>query len=212
MVNVSDMTTLPPIPIPPGKEYTEDKLPHLLFHLGERPVILEACEKAGIHHMALEIAMKDDSELRKQVNWAMRVGMNAVEAQIADKALGRKVPRTYQGKIVQEVNPKTGETEIVYDIVYDSAMLKKFAERLAPDLYGDQVDVNHKVSTVTYMPADVMETEFEQMLALQADKTEAIMAENRKEFDAEIAAAEGVVDAEFEEIEVDNEEDIEDLI
>lgn len=206
------MTMLPPIPIPSGLEYTDDKLPLILFHLGERPVILEACQKAGVHHMALEIAMKDNSELRKQIQWAMRVGMNAVEAQIADKALGRKVPRTYQGKIVQQVNPKTGETEIVYDVVYDTAMLKKFAERLAPDLYGDQVDVNHKVSTVTYMPADVMEATFEEMLAIQADKTAAILEENKKEFEAEIAATADYEDAEFEEIEPDIEEDIEDLI
>lgn len=206
------MTTLPAIPIPAGLEFTAEKLPLLLFHLGERPVLVDACNKASIHHMALEIAMKDDSELRKQVSWAMRVGMNAVESHIADRALGTKVARTYQGKVVQQVNPETGLTETVYDTVYDSQLLKKFAERLAPDLYGDQVDVNHKVSTVTYMPADVMEATFEEMLALQADKTAAILEQNRKDFEAEIAADQGVVDAEFEEIEADKEADIEDFV
>lgn len=170
-------------------------------------MLMDACEKANIHHMALEIAMKDDSELRKQVNWAMRVGMNHVESQIADRALGQKVPRTYQGNIIQGIDPVTGENVIAYDYVYDSQLLKKFAERLAPDLYGDQVDVNHKVSTVTYMPADVMETTFEEMLQIQADKTADILAKNKAEFEKEFG--DGVQDAEFEEV---DEPDVDDFV
>lgn len=182
---------LPTLPIPEDEQLTEEKLPELLLALGERPVLLDACEKVGVHIMALRLAMKEDNELATQIDWAMSVGFEVVEQRIASRALGERKPRVdSKGRIISAIDPQTGETIIAYDETHSDQLLKKFAERHRPDLYGDRVDVNHGVQPTVYMPADMLAEEFDKMLADQSEKTDRILANG----------GEDVIDAEYEEV------------
>lgn len=189
---------LPDLPIPDEQKYSPQRLPELLLALGERPVLLDACKKTNIHIMSLRLAMEADRELQKQIDWAMGVGFEVVEARIATRALGDRKPRVNaEGKIIQAIDPATGETVIAYDETHSDQLLKKFAERHRPDLYGDKVDVNHGINPTVYMPADVMADEFDKMLAAQSKETAAVLEHVGDE----------PVDAEFEEV-----ADVEELV
>lgn len=167
---------LPKIPIPIGLEFTPDKVPYLLLALSEKPSVSQACEKVGIHVMALEIARLEDPKLDEQIEWAMGVGFNTVEASIIDRAIGVKTPRVGKdGKIVHMINPITGQSEIVYDTNQSDKMTEAFAKRIKPKLYGNKIDHNVSVKTVTYMPQDQLQDEFQAMLDAQAEETKKVI-------------------------------------
>lgn len=197
------MMTLPDLPIPDELKFTMDKLPSLLLALGESPVELRACKKARIHPIALAFARKQDPSLNEMIEWAMQVGFSQIEERIFVRAMGEnRVPKMFEGKPVTYIDLETGDTVYVYEESQSDAMLKKLAERIRPDLYGDQIQVKVDNRTTLYLPEDVMADQFEKMLAAQAEKTRLIGQEGidgmMKRLDA--AGRAPVVDAEFHEV------------
>lgn len=200
------MMTLPDLPIPDELKFTMDKLPTLLLALGESPVELRACKKARIHPVALAFARKQDPSLNEMIEWAMQVGFGQVEERIFARAMGEnRVPKMFEGKPVTYIDLETGETVYVYEESQSDAMLKKLAERIRPDLYGDQIQVKVDNRTTLYLPEDVMADQFEKMLAAQAEKTRLIGQEGIEGMMTRLDAAgrAPVVDAEFHEVDAE---------
>lgn len=200
------MMTLPDLPIPDELKFTVDKLPTLLLALGESPVELRACKKARIHPVALAFARKQDPSLNEMIEWAMQVGFGQVEERIFARAMGEnRVPKMFEGKPVTYIDLETGETVYVYEESQSDAMLKKLAERIRPDLYGDQIQVKVDNRTTLYLPEDVMADQFEKMLAAQAEKTRLIGQEGIEGMMTRLDAAgrAPVVDAEFHEVDAE---------
>lgn len=201
------MMTLPDLPIPEHLKFTMDKLPTLLLALGESPVELRACKKAGIHPIALAFARKNDPSLNEMIEWAMQVGFGQIEERIFARAMGEnRVPKMFEGKPVTYIDHETGDTVYIYEESQSDALLKKMAERIRPDLYGDQIQVKVDNRTTLYLPEDVMADQFEKMLAAQADKTRLIAQEGLEGMMNRLdqAGRAPIVDAEFHEVEGDD--------
>lgn len=202
------MMTLPDLPIPDELKFTTDKLPTLLLALGESPVELRACKKARIHPVALAFARKNDPQLNEMIEWAMQVGFGQIEERIFARAMGEnRVPKMFEGKPVSYIDMETGDTVYIYEESQSDAMLKKLAERIRPDLYGDQVQVKVDNRTTLYLPEEVMADTFEKLLAAQAQKTLLIQSEGVQGMMDRIDAAgrAPVVEAEFHEVHQDDE-------
>lgn len=194
MVNGA-MMNLPDLPIPEQQKFTEAKLPALLMALAENPVLVRACKKAGIHPMSLEIAKQSDTRINELIEWAMRVGFAVVEDRIFVRAMGEnRVPKLFEGKPVTYIDLETGETKIVYEEFQSDPLLKKMAERLRPDLYGDNVNVKVDQKTTVYLPQTLMLDKFEEMLAMQASKNADLLAEGPEKL---LARLERPIEAEF---------------
>lgn len=163
---------LPQLPLPPELQYSDDKLPILLLALCEEPVEVRACKKARIHPAALAFARKADPQLNSKIEWALQVGFSVVEERIYARGMGEnKVPKLFAGKPITYIDQETGETMYVYEENQSDALLKRFAERVRPDLYGDQVQVKVDNRTTIFLPQAEMRSKFEEMLAAQAEKT-----------------------------------------
>jgi len=197
------MTNIPTLPLPDELQYHPDKLPALLLALCEEPVEQRACKKARIHPAALAVARKNDPELNQKIEWAISVGFSVVEERIFARAMGEnRVPKMFEGKPVSYIDLDTGETVYIYEESQSDAMLKKLAERIRPDLYGDQIQVKVDNRTTLYLPEDVMADQFEKMLAAQADKTKLLQAEGVQGMMTRLenAGKAPIVDAEFHEV------------
>lgn len=200
--------TLPKLPVPPELEYHEDKLPTLLLALGEVPVEIRACKKARIHPVALAFARKADPNLNNMIEWAMQVGFTVVEERIYSRAMGEnRVPKMFEGKPITYIDQDTGETMYIYEEQQSDQMLKRFAERIRPDLYGDQVQVKVDNRTTIYLPQTEMLGKFEEMLAMQAEKTRLLTdqsAEQQLDHLDAIGRGERPIDAIFEDVPEDD--------
>lgn len=198
------MMTLPDLPIPEELRYSPEKLPTLLLALGEQPVEARACKKARIHPVALAFARKTDPRLNEMIEWAMQVGFAVIEERIFARAMGEnRVPKMFEGKPITYIDIETGETVYIYEESQSDAMLKKMAERIRPDLYGDQVSVKVDNRTTIFLPQMEMRDKFEEMLAMQAEKTRLIQSNGLQGVLDQIAIASGpqkVVDADFREV------------
>lgn len=194
--------TLPSLPLPPELQYTEDKLPALLLALCEEPVEVRACRKARIHPAALAFARKMDPQLNQKIEWAMQVGFTVVEERIYARGMGEnKVPKMFEGKPITYMDHETGDTVYVYEEQQSDAMLKRFAERIRPDLYGDQVQVKVDNRTTIYLPQTEMQSKFEEMLAAQAEKTRLLTSQSAEDQMRQLEAIgkrQPIVDAVYE--------------
>jgi len=197
------MMTLPDLPVPEQLKFTMDKLPTLLLALGEEPVEIRACKRACIHPVALAFARKADPQLNEMIEWAMQVGFSVVEERIYARSMGEnRVPKMFEGKPLTYIDLDTGDTRYIYEESQSDSLLKKFAERIRPDLYGDQIQVKVDNRTTLYLPEEVMADQFEKLLAAQADKTRLIQSEGLQGMIDRIDAAGRTppIDAEFHEV------------
>jgi len=197
MVNGA-MINVPDLPIPEHLAFTVEKLPVLLLALGEEPVIARACVKARIHPMALELAKNRDPTVAELIEWAMRAGFVHIEERIFVRSMGEnKTPKLFEGKPITYIDHETGETTYVYEEHQSDALLKKLAERVRPDLYGDQVSVKVDQRTTVFLPQAEMMGKFEQLLAIQAEKVRQLQAGGAQKL---LDRLEQPIEAEFKDI------------
>jgi len=151
--------------------------------------------------MALALAQKQDPSLTELIEWAMRVGFVAIEERVFVRAMGEnRIPKLFEGKPITFIDIETGETRYVYEEHCSDAMLKKMAERIRPDLYGDQVSVKVDQRTTVFLPPAEMRSKFEEMLANAAEKTRLVQASGVQGMLEQLDQAARPIDAEFTEV------------
>lgn len=159
----------------------------LVDALIERPVLADAAKDVGVSLLALHRKMRKDSLFKELVEEAINAGASHLEAEALRRAMGEiKKPVMYQGKPVHRVNPQTGATEQLQEVVLSDRLLMKMLAALNPTKYGDKQEVTHVSGTgVLVIPQVDSGAAFEDMLSKIKGEAETEMAEFEKTLERE---------------------------
>ncbi|MEP1143757.1 MAG: hypothetical protein ABJH52_08555 [Henriciella sp.] len=151
--------------------------------LAQTGVIREAMRACGIASRAtIKTARDSDEAFAQAEDEALETAADRIEAAMTLRGLyGQEVPVVDEnGNAI--LDKETGEPRTV-QVPPDNKMLLAMAKAVRPNRHATErrhLTSNHH-STVTYMPADVLEGEFERLLEEQRKKTDAILAKAHSE-------------------------------
>lgn len=140
----------------------------------DRPVLADAAKTAGVSLLAVHRKMRNEDLFKELIEEAINAGASHIEAEALRRAMG-EVKRTvmYKGEPVRRVNPETGKTEEVKEVILSDRVLLKMLAALQPDKYGERAEVTHNVGTgVLMIPQSDSGEAFQNMLTNLKEETE----------------------------------------
>lgn len=155
----------------------------LVEELIDRPVLADAARLCGISLLALHRKMRNSDLFKEVIEEAINAGNSVIEAEALRRALGEhKKTVLHNGAPVRRINPVTGASEEMKEVVLSDRVLLKVLAAAMPEKYGDKAEVTHKGGTgVLVIPQQESGEAFENMLAKLRQEADEELAEFEKE-------------------------------